>query len=78
LVESLFNENYLKADATTNITNKTDIYLDKDAQKNTVNLFTHEDAHQAEFFVLGVTARVATDLLEIHHNSAALFLYYSS
>jgi len=49
LVESLFNENYLKADATTNITNKTDIYLDKDAQKNTVNLVTHEDAHQAGF-----------------------------
>nr|WP_227604692.1 hypothetical protein [Acinetobacter sp. TGL-Y2] len=49
LVEGLFNENYLKADATTNITNKTDIYLDKDAQKNTVNLVTHEDAHQAGF-----------------------------
>ncbi len=49
LVESLFNENYLKVDATTNITNKTDIYLDKDAQKNTVNLVTHEDAHQAGF-----------------------------
>lgn len=26
-----------------------------------------------EFFVLGVTARAAADLLEIHHNSAALF-----
>ena len=49
LVEGLFNENYLKADATTNITNKTDIYLDKDAQKNSVNLVTHEDAHQAGF-----------------------------
>ncbi|WP_429773912.1 polymorphic toxin-type HINT domain-containing protein, partial [Acinetobacter bereziniae] len=49
LVDGLFNENYLKADATTNITNKTDIYLDKDAQKNTVNLVTHEDAHQAGF-----------------------------
>ena len=49
LVEGLFNENYLKADATTNITNKTDIYLDKDAQKNTVNLVTHEDAHQVGF-----------------------------
>nr|WP_308469408.1 DNA/RNA non-specific endonuclease [Acinetobacter bereziniae] len=49
LVEGLFNENYLKADATTNITNKTDIYLDKDSQKNTVNLVTHEDAHQAGF-----------------------------
>ncbi|MFW1920099.1 IS1595 family transposase, partial [Acinetobacter baumannii] len=26
-----------------------------------------------EFFVLGVTARAAADILEIHHNSAALF-----
>lgn len=26
-----------------------------------------------EFFVLEVTARTAADLLEIHHNSAALF-----
>ena len=49
LVDSLLNENYLKADATTNITNKTDIYLDKNSQKNTVNLVTHENAHQAGF-----------------------------
>jgi len=27
-----------------------------------------------KFFVLGVTAREAADLLEIHHNSAALFV----
>ena len=28
-----------------------------------------------EFFVLEVTARLAADLLEIHHNSAALFYH---
>ena len=28
-----------------------------------------------EFFVLEVTARSAADLLEIHHNSAALFYH---
>ncbi len=49
LIDGLYNENYLKADATTNITNKTDIYLDKDSQNKTVNLVTHENAHQAGF-----------------------------
>lgn len=49
LVDGLYNENYLKTDATTNITNKTDIYLDKDSQNKTVNLVTHEDAHQVGF-----------------------------
>ena len=29
----------------------------------------------AEFFVAGVKARVAADLLGIHHNSAALFYH---
>lgn len=49
LTDALYNKELQKVDATTNISNKTDIYLDGQAQNKSIELITHENAHQAGF-----------------------------
>ncbi|EPR84353.1 hypothetical protein L289_1474 [Acinetobacter gerneri DSM 14967 = CIP 107464 = MTCC 9824] len=49
LVQDLLNKDDYRVNATTNITNKLDTYLDVNAQNKSVNLITHEASHQAGF-----------------------------
>lgn len=49
LNNGLYNSDGLKVDATTNISNKTDIYLDTNSQENSIGLITHENSHQLGF-----------------------------
>ena len=49
LTDALYNKELQKVDATTNISNKTDIYLDGQTQNKSIELITHENAHQGWF-----------------------------